>query len=60
MEDPDKQAAQAFVDERHCEGGCDPHAGVVQLVYVKKWGWFAYCEAAIREDQQRGLEVTTL
>lgn len=41
-----------------CEGSCEEHKGEVREVYVKRWGYFYYCEAAIEEDKRRGLIVT--
>lgn len=43
-----------------CDGGCEEHVGEVQRVYVDGWGEFNYCEAAIAEDQRRGLRVFVL
>lgn len=40
-----------------CEGSCEEHKGVVKEVYVKGWGYFYYCEAAIEEDKRNGLIV---
>lgn len=43
-----------------CEGNCEQHRGKVQAVHVAKWGYFAYCEAAIAEDERRGLTVRAI
>lgn len=46
------------------EGACDEHQGYPRLVSVmdgsdgKDWGYFKYCDAAITEDESRGLVVT--
>lgn len=47
-----------------CEGTCweyadSGHSGEVKEVYVVGWGYFHYCEEAIREDIRRGLKVIT-
>lgn len=41
-----------------CDGACESHRGITRPVFVTGWGWFSYCEAAIGEDQLRGLKVT--
>jgi hypothetical protein len=52
------------MDRKSCEGACDEHQGIPQLVSVtdgrdgKDWGYFKYCDAAIAEDESRGLVVT--
>jgi hypothetical protein len=45
-----------------CSGGCGEHSGDVSVVRVKHfsgtdWGYFAYCESAVKEDISRGLTV---
>lgn len=47
-----------------CEGGCEEHHGQVKTVRVfdknsgSDWGYFSYCEAAIKEDtENRGMRV---
>jgi len=45
-----------------CQGNCQPHAGSVRLVHVKDgamdWGFFHYCNEAVRSDTAAGLAVT--
>jgi hypothetical protein len=36
--------------DHSCEGHCKP-------AFVAGWGWFSYCDAAIEEDKQHGLDV---
>ncbi len=49
--------------QRKCEGDCDEHKTETRQVRVRDttsgtdWGLFWYCDAAIREDQRRGLSV---
>lgn len=47
-----------------CEGACESHEKGVRPVRVidpngtkHDWGYFSYCQAAIREDKLRGLVV---
>lgn len=49
---------------RHCEGGCGMHKGDIQVVRVidpkgipHDWGFYTYCQAAMEEDQSRGMNV---
>jgi hypothetical protein len=56
----EEAAARAAVAANHCQGACDAHSDDVKLVAVKGWGFFAYCEAAISEDESRGLSVERL
>jgi hypothetical protein len=46
---------------KECEGNCiekyGEHKGPVRLVTVKGWRDFHYCENAIKEDTENGLEV---
>lgn len=53
----DELHARAAVEENFCQGMCEQHRGEVKLVTVARWGYFAYCEAAIEEDKSRGLVV---
>lgn len=54
---PEELSARKFVKENHCQGACEVHNGDVKLVTVMGWGYFAYCESAISEDESRGLSV---
>jgi hypothetical protein len=46
-----------------CEGNCEQHYGETKAVRVFNknsgidWGYFAYCEAARKEDAHRGMEL---
>lgn len=40
-----------------CEGACEEHRGEVKEVLVQGWGYFNYCEEAIKEDTRRGFTV---
>lgn len=58
----DHEAAKRRALSGRCSGGCDEHIGDVSVVRVKHhsgtdWGYFAYCESAVKEDISRGLTV---
>lgn len=43
-----------------CEGSCDSHFGKVSSYRVvaadgTDWGWFSYCESALKQDTERGF-----
>lgn len=40
-----------------CDGACEEHYGPVRKVFVKGWGLFDYCDAAVAEDKSRGLTL---
>ena len=48
-------------DKLICDGSCEEHTGIVRRVNVSDkgfdWGEFNYCETAIQEDINRGLNV---
>jgi hypothetical protein len=47
-----------------CEASCEEHRGELGRYSVrhistgKEWGEFVYCEAAVEEDKERGMELT--
>ena len=47
-----------------CEGACERHRGEVKHVHVsspfKDWGFWNYCEEAIRDDIQYGFKVEVI
>jgi len=51
-------ANAAATKKSECEGACELHTGDIREVEVQGWGTFKYCEAAVNEDQRRGLFVT--
>lgn len=59
-----KPAADILARAGKCEGGCEEHTGDIKTVRVyhkesgTDWGYFSYCEAAIKEDtENRGMEI---
>ena len=54
----DEVVAIAKAKAQVCLGSCENHSGPVQVVLVKGWGHFAYCDVAIQEDKSRGLDVS--
>lgn len=48
-----------------CEGACDSHYGVIKTLRVfdklrpYDWGWFSYCEQAVKEDTHKGFVLLT-
>lgn len=44
-----------------CDGSCGEHVGAIRKVRVWygcfDWGYFNYCQAAVEEDERRGLIV---
>jgi len=41
-----------------CDGACEAHTGTPRMVFVQGWGKFRYCDAAVKEDERRGLVVS--
>ena len=41
-----------------CDGACEAHTGALRMVFVQGWGKFLYCDAAVKEDERRGLVVS--
>lgn len=58
-----KQQAIDKAKRRQCDGSCEVHQGEVKAVRIFDassgfdWGYFAYCEVAIKEDEDRGMVV---
>lgn len=50
----------AAMTNEKCDGACEEHVGKIRTVSVQGWGTFNYCEAAIKEDCDRGLIVVEL
>jgi len=49
----------------NCEGSCEAHVGEVKRYHVTHipsqhdWGYFFYCDAAVKEDtENREMKVT--
>jgi hypothetical protein len=50
----------------HCEGGCETHRGDTRVVRVidqsgtpHDWGFYRYCDEAMKEDTRRGMTLLT-
>lgn len=63
----EKQAAIIKSKNKICEGNCKKHIGEINVVRVvcKKtgydWGYFSYCESAIKEDtEKRNMKIEVL
>ena len=58
----EKEYYRNKVKEGWCSGSCSTHEGTVVLVRVisaagYSWGYFAYCENAIKADEADGFTV---
>jgi hypothetical protein len=57
LDDTREKASQGV-----CGGCCEEHTLPVEVVRVvdnrtgADWGWYSYCQAALEEDRQRGLD----
>lgn len=53
------------IDRKFCEGGCEAHSEELKVVRINDnsfltgydWGYFKYCDIAVKEDRRRGFKV---